>query len=65
MLKWLLTLLLAIIVLGLLTPHLTRLLRPGQLPGDITWRWRGRQYIFPFASTLLFSLLLWLIARIL
>ena len=65
MLKWLLTLVVAIFLLGLVTPHLARFIRFGQLPGDIALRWRGRVYHFPFVSILLFSLLPWLIGRLL
>ncbi|MCK6412170.1 MAG: DUF2905 domain-containing protein [Azonexus sp.] len=64
MLKWILTLLLAIFVLGLITPHLARFIRFGQLPGDIALRFRGRVYRFPFVTTLILSLLLWLIGRL-
>ncbi|MCE1181168.1 MAG: DUF2905 domain-containing protein [Rhodocyclales bacterium] len=64
MLKWILTLVLAIFLLGIVTPHLARFIRFGQLPGDLAVRWRGRVYQFPIASTLIFSLLLWLLSRI-
>jgi hypothetical protein len=65
MFKWILTLIVAIFLLGLLTPHLARFIRFGQLPGDLAFRWRGRAYTFPFVSTLIFSALLWLIGRLL
>lgn len=65
MFKWILTLIVAIFLLGLLTPHLARFIRFGQLPGDIAFRWRGRGYTFPFVSTLIFSALLWLLGRLL
>ena len=64
MFKWILTLVLAIFLLGLLTPHLARFIRFGQLPGDFSFRWRGKTYAFPFVSVLLFSFFLWLITRI-
>jgi hypothetical protein len=64
MLKWILTLVIAIFLLGIIGPHLARFIRFGQLPGDMACRFRGRTYSFPFASILLFSLLLWLISRI-
>ena len=64
MLKWILTLVLAIFLLGIISPHLARFIRFGRLPGDLVLRWRGRTYRFPLATTLLCSLLLWLIARI-
>lgn len=64
MLKWILTLLLAIFLLGLIAPHLARFIRFGQLPGDFALRWRGRVYRFPFATTVLLSLILWLVSRL-
>lgn len=63
MLKWALTLILSIFLLGILTPHLARFIRFGQLPGDVAVQIRGRTYHFPFASIVLFSLLLWVISR--
>jgi hypothetical protein len=65
MLKWILTLVIAIFLLGILTPHLARFIRFGRLPGDFAFRFRGRTYTFPFVSILLFSLLLWLLSRVL
>ena len=64
MLKWILTLVVAIFVLGIVAPHLARFIRFGQLPGDVTFRFRGRNYVFPFATTLLLSLILWLVSRL-
>lgn len=64
MLKWILTLVVAIFLLGIIAPHLARFIRFGQLPGDFAVRFRGRQYAFPIATTILFSLLLWLLSRL-
>lgn len=64
MLKWILTLVLAIFLLGIITPHLARFIRFGRLPGDFAFRFRGRDYVFPVATTLILSLLLWLLSRI-
>ena len=64
MLKWILTLVVAIFVLGIVAPHLARFIRFGQLPGDVAFRFRGRHYVFPFATTLLLSLILWLVSRL-
>lgn len=64
MLKWILTLVIAIFLLGIVGPHLARFIRFGKLPGDTAFRFRGRNYVFPFASVILFSLLIWLISRI-
>lgn len=56
MLKWLLALLIALLVMGALTPWLRRL-GFGRLPGDITIERNGRQYVFPIGSTIILSLL--------
>ncbi len=65
MLKWILTLVIAIFLLGLVAPHLARWIRFGRLPGDVAVRLHGRTYRFPFASTLLLSALLFLLSRFL
>jgi uncharacterized membrane protein len=64
MLKWVLVLVIALIVLTALAPWLSRY-GLGRLPGDVTMRYRGRIYYLPFTSTVLLSLVLTLIARIL
>lgn len=56
MLKWLLTLAIAVLILGLATPWLRRL-GLGRLPGDVTVERNGRQYVFPVGSTIMLSLL--------
>lgn len=63
--KWLFTLLIAVLVIGLFLPHAARLLGIGRLPGDVILRWRGATYRFPFGSTLLMCGLLWLLGRLL
>lgn len=56
MLKWLLTIVLALLLLGVLMPWLRRRgLR--RMPGDITVTRNGQQYSFPIGSTILLSLL--------
>jgi len=64
MLKWLVTLILALVVLTLCTPWL-RKFGLGRLPGDITLRRWGRDYYLPFTTTVLLSLALTLLARLL
>ena len=64
MLKWVLVLVIALVVLTALAPWLSRY-GLGRLPGDVTMRYRGRIYYLPFTSTVLLSLVLTLIARIL
>lgn len=63
MLKWVLVLAVGVVVIMLLTPWLARY-GLGRLPGDITVRWRGRPVFLPITSTLLLSLLLTLVARL-
>lgn len=65
MLKWLIVLVAAVFIVGLLQPRLARLLQLGRLPGDLRLRLRGRDYVFPFASAVLLSLVAGLIGRLL
>jgi hypothetical protein len=50
-------------VLTALQPWLGKL-GIGRLPGDLRFRRNGREYVLPFTSTVLVSLLLMLIARL-
>ena len=63
MLKWLLTLILALVVLTLCTPWLGKF-GLGRLPGDVSLRYKGRSYYLPFTTTILLSLALTLLARL-
>ena len=62
MIKWLVTLVLALVLLAGLTPLLRRM-GLGRLPGDLRVRLRGKDYSLPIASTVLLSLLAMLVAR--
>ncbi len=64
MLKWLVTLAVALVVLTALSPWLARL-GLGRLPGDVRVRMKGRDYFLPFTTTILLSLALTAIARLL
>lgn len=64
MTKWLFTLFLAIFLLGLLMPWLSRHFHLGRLPGDLACRYRGKNYRFPFTSTLLLSLILFVLMKV-
>ena len=64
MIKWLLTLAIALVLFAGLTPLLRRM-GLGRLPGDFEVRIRGRQYRVPLASTVLLSLLATLVSRFL
>ena len=65
MLKWLLTIAIVVIILGLLSPRLRQGSPERRLPGDVSVRWRGRDYFFPFTTTILLSLLFFAISRLL
>jgi DUF2905 family protein len=59
-LKWFIVFMLALSLIGWVNPLLRRL-GLGRLPGDIRFVRNGREYNFPFASSLLLSgILTWL-----
>ena len=60
--KWVITTFVALLVLTALQPWLAKL-GIGRLPGDVRFKRNGREYVFPFTSTIVLSLLLMLIAR--
>lgn len=55
-LKWLLTIVIAIVLVGATSPWLRRL-GVGRMPGDIDVARDGRRYSFPIGSTIVLSLL--------
>jgi len=59
-LKWFIVFILALSLIGWVNP-LLRKLGLGRLPGDIHFVRNGREYNFPFASSLLLSGLLTLL----
>jgi hypothetical protein len=62
--KWLVTLFVVLAILSFAGPELRRR-GLGKLPGDFRMPMRGRVYYIPFASTVLLSLLVWLLGKIL
>lgn len=62
MIKWLVTVVVALVLFAGLTPLLRRM-GLGRLPGDLQIRLRGKDYSLPIASTVLLSLLAMLVAR--
>ena len=54
--RWLIVFLLAFLVFQGLAGWLRRI-GLGRLPGDFSFRWRGREYHLPIASSLLLSLI--------
>jgi hypothetical protein len=59
MVKWLLTVVIVLVVFSLLAQR-WRL----RVPGDFSVPVRGRMYYIPLASTLLLSLLVWAIGKL-
>lgn len=64
MMKWLVTLAVVLFVLGLAGPLLARL-GLGRMPGDVTIKRNGRHFYFPVATSIVLSLALMLILRLL
>ncbi len=62
--KWLIAVALALFIFSGLTPWLRRI-GFGRLPGDFRFRLRGRDFDVPLASTVLLSLGVGLLARLL
>ena len=62
--KWLITTFIALLVLPALQPWLQKL-GIGRLPGDLRFTRNGREIVLPFTSTIVLSLLLTLLARVL
>ncbi len=65
MFKWLIAIFITVFIAGIVLPRLAAFLRIGRLPGDLRVRWRGREYSFPFATTVVLSLLAGLIVNFL
>ena len=64
MVKWLVTLVVALLILGLLTPWFNRL-GLGRLPGDMRIKRKRGVFYFPFTSVILLSLGLSLLVHLL
>ncbi len=62
MIKWLLAMALAVILLGVFAPQLSRL-GLWRLPGDLRFRHKGRDYNLPVTNTIPISLLPTLLLR--
>lgn len=64
MIRWTLTIFIALIVFSALLPWLEKL-GVGRLPGDVRFKLFGKQFFLPFASTVLLSLIAFAVARLL
>lgn len=63
MAKWLITIGVVLIALGVLWPLLTKL-GLGSLPGDIKWERKGFTFYFPVTTSILISLVITIIVWI-
>lgn len=64
MIRWLLTIFIALIVFSAALPWLEKL-GVGRLPGDLKFTLFGKTIFLPFASTVLLSTLVFIMARLL
>ena len=62
MFRWFLTIFIALIVFSALLPWLEKL-GVGRLPGDIKFSLFGKKIFLPFASTILLSTVIFLVAQ--
>ena len=63
MVKWLLVIVVGLFAIGAAAPWLARH-GLGRLPGDVTIRWRGRRIYLPITTTVILSLALTLLGRL-
>ncbi|HYD57139.1 MAG TPA: DUF2905 domain-containing protein [Burkholderiales bacterium] len=64
MLKWLITVFVVLVILAAATPLLARF-GLGRIPGDFRIPVRGRMYYVPLASTVILTLGVWLVGKLL
>ena len=64
MIRWVLTIFIALIVFSAVLPWLEKF-GVGRLPGDVKFSLFGKTLFLPFASTILLSTVIFLIARFL
>ena len=64
MFRWVFTIFLALVIFSAALPWLEKL-GIGRLPGDVRFTLFGRKFSLPFASTLLLSMVVVLVARLL
>lgn len=63
MIRWVVVIFVVLIVFSRLLPWLEKF-GIGRLPGDLRFKLFGKQISLPFASTILLSLVIFLVARI-
>ncbi|MFZ6848698.1 DUF2905 domain-containing protein [Undibacterium sp. RuRC25W] len=62
MIRWVFVIFIMVIIISRWLPWLEKL-GLGHLPGDLRFRFGGRHYSFPFASTILLSVIALLLGR--
>lgn len=62
MFRWLLVIFLALVLFSSILPWLEKL-GVGHLPGDVRFSLFGKRIFLPFASTILLSVVIFLVAR--
>ena len=63
MMRWFLTIFLALLILSAVLPWLEKL-GIGRLPGDVCFTLFGRKFHLPFASTILLSMAVLLLGKL-
>ncbi|HEY8048083.1 MAG TPA: DUF2905 domain-containing protein [Ramlibacter sp.] len=64
MIRWLIVIFIGLVLINALTPWLQRI-GFGRLPGDLRFRWLGREWFLPVTTTLLLSFVFSLVAKVL
>ena len=64
MIRWLIVIFVGLLLINALTPWLQRI-GFGRLPGDIRFRWLGREWFLPITTTILLSLVFGLVSKFL
>ena len=64
MIRWIVVVFLALLLFNGLMPFLQRI-GLGKLPGDLRFRWRGREWFLPVTTSLILSAIASLIAKLL
>nr|WP_314858508.1 DUF2905 domain-containing protein [uncultured Undibacterium sp.] len=64
MIRWVIVIFVALVIFANLLPWLQKL-GLGRLPGDLRFKLFGKTFTIPFASTILLSLAILLIAKVL
>jgi hypothetical protein len=64
MIRWMVAVFIGLLLINALTPWLRRI-GFGRLPGDLHFRWLGREWFLPVTTTILMSLVFGLVSKFL